>query len=148
NHYNFNDFEEIISELTDLIIPATDTPGAREANVHKFIINFANNCMSPLEKYNFGSGLEGVKTYISPSGKTFLTESREEKEKYLFDLDKSLFRFHPLQIKIQQKVVGPSFYDQIRWLTVLGFCQSRLGATEALAYDYVPGRFLSCIPLQ
>ena len=49
--------ENLISELVDVIIPATDTPGAREAKVQAYVIDYMESCSSNKEYNNFLNGL-------------------------------------------------------------------------------------------
>ena len=53
-------FENLLAELVYVIIPATETPGAKDARVQDYIIRFMESCSSNKEYYNFLSGLEDV----------------------------------------------------------------------------------------
>jgi hypothetical protein len=39
------------------------------------------------------------------------------------------------------------FVKTLKELVVLGYATSKIGATQALAYDHVPGRYRGCVPL-
>lgn len=144
---NFFDFKMIISELAEVIIPSTDTPGAKDAGVANYIINVMTNCATRYEKISFINGLERIKRFRTPTGESFLSADEDEKKKYVEDLERASAFFPPAIKRFRSKVLGASFYDQFKWLTVSGYFCSEIGATKALAYDAVPGRFLSCIAL-
>ena len=50
--------------------------------------------------------------------------------------------------KVSGKLLGDSFFMTLKKYTMIGFCTSMQGATKAMAYDYVPGKYQGCIPLQ
>ena len=47
--------------------------------------------------------------------------------------------------KVQYRLLGKSFFSILKELTVEGYCTSKLGATQALTYVYIPGSFQGCI---
>ena len=53
NRGKLKNYKDLIAELADVIIPPSDTPGAKEANVHDFIINFMESCSSNKEFNTF-----------------------------------------------------------------------------------------------
>jgi hypothetical protein len=141
--------EEIIAHLVDVIIPETDTPGARSASVHKYIINVMINCTSVNQQNKFLSGIEDLKQYaIDKYEKEFLNCSTIEKNAVLeYFANNSGYSVNILN-KINNKFLGEPFYSRLRNLTVEGYCLSKLGAMEGLAYDYIPGTYAACIPLK
>ncbi len=50
----------LISELVDVIIPPTETPGAKEAKVQDYIIDFMESCSSNKEYNTFFNGLNDL----------------------------------------------------------------------------------------
>lgn len=140
---------EIIAELAELIIPATDTPGAKAAGVHDYIINVMINCVPVHEQKKFISGLEDLEDFArSHTGKDFLKCGAEEKRTVLeHEMNHSELPYRILN-KIYNKLFGQPFYPKLRDLTIEGYCMSRLGATQGLAYDYIPSTYEACIPLR
>jgi hypothetical protein len=45
-------------------------------------------------------------------------------------------------------VAPPHFFQLMCELTYLGYYTSEIGATKALRYVHIPGRYESCIPLE
>ena len=143
--------KKLIEELAELIIPATDTPGAREAGVADYIIYAVSENLSRKEAANFTGGLREVEG-ISKSRykKSFIECSRDEKVAILMKVKKneSLIINNGLLQKAKNKFLGTSFFDMLKYLTVVGYCTSELGATKGLAYVDIPVNFEPCVPLQ
>src|ERR1700688_4523565 len=65
--------------MTDLIIPETDTPGAKAARVNEFIDVILTEWATPEERKNFLDGLAGIdKQSQSLYGKNFADASPEQ----------------------------------------------------------------------
>jgi len=139
----------LLAELVEVIIPETDTPGAKSAFVHDYVINVMINCNPLKQQRKFLSGLEDLEEYsLDKYDKDFIKCNLAEK----YDIVKyfSLHSDYSYKIlnKIDNKLFGAPFYTKLRQLTVEGYCQSQLGATKALAYDYIPQTFEACIPMK
>ena len=141
--------KDLISELADIIIPETETPGAKSAKVEEYIINVLTECNTVRQQRTFYDGLLDVENYaLKKFDQPFLKctlETRIEVVEH-FNQRGEL----PVKIlnKINRKIFGEPFYSKLRDLTVEGYCQSLSGATLGLAYDYIPGSFEACIPMQ
>jgi len=142
-------YKNLIAELAETIIPQTDTPGAKQANVQDFIINIITNCSSVPEQNTFLDGLDDVQDYCQSNfQKEFVNCSSKQKIDVLqYFEEKSLYKIGILN-KINQKLLGQPFFVKLKALTVIGYCNSLQGATEGLAYDYIPGAYQACIPIQ
>lgn len=141
-------YKDLIAELAETIIPATDTPGAKEAKVEDFIINTYIEHENPKARNKFLKGLEELQAYSqSKYNVSFQNCSLSDKIKILeYYEKKDLSIFKTLQ-KIESRLFGNSFIHEFKNLVVIGFCTSKVGATQALAYDYIPVNYQACIPL-
>lgn len=139
---------EIIAELAEIIIPATDTPGAKAAGVHDYIINVMINCKDAKNQEKFLHGIEDLEDYaLNKYNKSFLKCSQTEKVQILqYSADNGEYKNRILN-KINNKLLGQPFFPTLKGLTVQGYCTSQLGATQGLAYDYIPGTYNACIPI-
>jgi len=150
--FNINDLSGdrlLIAELVEIIIPETDTPGAKAAMVHDYVINVMINCNSAKQQRKFLSGLEDLKDYsLDHYKKDFLKCSAAEQYAVVEYFSTHTGYSYKILNKIDNKLFGAPFYTKLRQLTVEGFCQSQLGATKALAYDYIPQTFEACIPIK
>lgn len=139
---------EVLAELAELIIPATDTPGAKAAGVHDYIINVVINCNQPKEQENFLHGIESLEGYaLQNYGRDFLKCSLKQRTETLEYFDQHGEFSNRILNKINNKIFGQPFFPHLKALTIQGYCVSMLGATQGLAYDYIPGTYEACIPL-
>lgn len=136
----------LLSELVDCIIPETNTPGAKSAEVHLFVIDMLENCSSSTERRNFYKGIEELKSFcLSEYDKTFEMCNNEERFAVVARFENSGKMVSGIMGKIQKKILGESFFNLLRRYTVNGYCTSFLGATQNLRYDYIPQTFEACI---
>lgn len=141
-------YADVLAELIDVIIPATDTPGAKEAEVQSYIISFMESCSSNKEYYNFLNGLVDVEESCrNDYGVAFQECSLVQKTSVLEQLDENLDT-NSLLFKIDKKIRGRSFFTILKSLTIEGYCTSREGATQLLAYQPVPGRYQAITTIQ
>jgi hypothetical protein len=139
----------IIAELAEMIIPRTDTPGARDANVQNYIISVILNCNPVRQQHKFFYGLEDLEKYAKDQyGKEFMDCDAIQKLEVLTYSSQNAEYSSRILNKINNKFFGQSFFSKLKALTVEGYCLSMLGATQGLAYDYIPGKYEACIPLQ
>ncbi|WP_052495982.1 gluconate 2-dehydrogenase subunit 3 family protein [Pedobacter lusitanus] len=146
----FSSKHELLAELAEMIIPQTDTPGAKAANVHEYIIAVMVDCTSVKEQNKFIDGIAELEEYAAREyGKEFLKCNPAERKAVLKQMAKNSSGYsYKILNKINNKIFGKPFFLKLRELTVEGYCQSRLGATQGLAYDYIPGTFEACIPIR
>ena len=143
------DKRAIIAELAELIIPRTDTPGAKDANVQDYVIGVMTYCAGTKEQNNFLAGIQGIEDYAADKfGKDFLKCSLKEKQAALKHSARGTRFSSPALNRVSDRYLGPPFFPRFKTLVVEGFCFSKPGATQALAYDYVPGSYEACIPLK
>lgn len=139
----------IIAELADMIIPTTDTPGAKAASVELYIINVLLHCTDTAQQRIFMKGIIDLEKYsLKTFGLSFLQCTLLERHEVLKHFANEETRFHGIMIRVEKKLLGPTFFAKLRALTVEGYCVSKQGATQALAYIAVPGGFQACTSLQ
>lgn len=144
---NLNDSRELIEEIAEIIIPATNSPGAKDAKVVDYILNVLENCTKKNDINTIISGLENLERYsIKKYSNRFEKCPVQAKIAVLKHFETKGLLTNPLLNKIKQRIWGQSFFEQMKWLTVSGYCQSKLGATEGLAYVHIPIKFYSCTP--
>jgi len=148
NPGSFTSYKALIAELAETIIPRTDTPGAKDAEVEVFILKMLRDCTVLKEQHNFLKGLISVEDYtISTYNRNFVQCSKTEKIEIVRHFeDKSTYSY-PILDKIDGKLFGTPFFKKLKELTVEGYCTSQIGATKAFVYDYIPGSYDSCVPL-
>jgi hypothetical protein len=144
----FKLYQNLIDELAETIIPRTDTPGAKDAGVGRFITKMLVFCSDNRTQNIFLSGLEdlekySLKKYDRPFSKCTVTEKLAILDHFE---QKATYRFSALN-KAENKFIGIPFITNLKKLTVQGYCTSQAGVTQGLAYDYIPVHFQACIPL-
>lgn len=132
-----------LDEVGDTIIPATDTPGAKDAKIGEFMHTIVRDCYNKTDQDIFIAGMgklnEASKTM---NGKYFLESSPEERKNLLIALDKEQKEY-----TAKKKTTDPAHYFRMfKELTIWGYFTSEPGATKALRYVAVPGRYEGCIP--
>lgn len=138
NRGQLQDYLNLISELVDVIIPPTETPGAKQAKVQYYIIDFMESCSSNKEYNNFFNGLKDLQqTCLNNYSINFEDCLMEQKIEVLENLDNNSDS-NSLLTKIDNKIRGRSFFYILKSLTIEGYCTSEIGATQLLAYVPVP----------
>jgi hypothetical protein len=147
NKGQLKNYINLISELVNEIIPPTETPGAKEAKVQDYIIDFMESCSSKKEYDNFLNGLIDLQANcINTYGHSFENCLVDQKKEVLDDLDNSL-KLGSLLSKIRDRLFGRTFFNILKTLTIEGYCTSSIGATKLLAYQPIPGRYIAITKL-
>lgn len=141
--------KDIIAELAELIIPKTDTPGAKDAKVDLFIIDMILTGSDRKTQYNFINGLDELDNYaLNYYQHKFLSCDTAAKLNIMKYFEKSAGYSSVLFTKISNRLFGKSFFTILKELTVEGYCTSQAGAVQGLDYDYIPGAYIACLPLK
>ncbi len=112
----------IVERLTDLIIPADDTPGARDAGVSEFIDLMVSR--DPALQRDFRAGLSWLSLRFHKIwGKSFVTLDPGRQTTLLESLAYRK-RFRP------GEKPGRQFFNLVREYTVMGFYTSEIGLKE------------------
>ena len=114
---------EAMSEIADIIIPATDTPGARQAGVPEALDSLMVNWASNDRQAEFRSL---VGEYVAAG---VLTLPPEEKIELVRRTD------------AQKLEVWEQPYVKFKELVLTLYYLSEAGATEELRYELIPGKF-------
>jgi Gluconate 2-dehydrogenase subunit 3 len=131
----------MLEALVDTILPATDTPGARQARVQVFVDLALRDCYTPAEQQVFVTGLEALADECrTRHGRLFEACSPEDRQALLAPLDAASYA--------PDTGARGSFIRILKDLTLLGFFTSRIGATQVLAYEAVPGGYQGCLELR
>ncbi len=139
----------LIAELAETIIPRTDTPGAKDANVAAFILEMVQHGISRQEGHTFARGLDAVEDYcLAHFRRGFEACTLAEKTQTLAHFEgKGHWTNSALLAKVRNKLLGRAFFPLLRSLTVVGYCTSEVGAKQGLAYDYIPDKYQGCVSL-
>lgn len=146
---HLKDQRELISSLVETIIPETDTPGAKSAGVHDFVINMVTDCSNIQSKNKFIDGLKDLEAYCHDEfEKSYVACSEEQQNEVMSYFAKKGKPLKGIVGKAEKKFLGQSFFTTLKQYTTIGYCTSELGATEHLAYLPVPGKLVGCVDLK
>ncbi len=135
---------ETAATIAELIIPKTDTPGARDAGVPAFIDVMLADWGDDDQRQMFTSGLANVDERSRAAfGKVFIACAPDQQTEILEDLDYELAR-----LRDTKSDTSKNFFQAMKWLTLTGYYTSEVGATSELHFRVVPGRFEPCYPLE
>jgi gluconate 2-dehydrogenase gamma chain len=129
-----------VSQVAGIIIPKTDTPGAREAGVPGFIDSMVKDVYSQTERDQFMKGMQD-----------FMSAAEKEKHDPFIEWDEKeqtafVKKVHDEAIQADAK--DKPFILAMKELTVAGFFTSEIGATKVLQYEAVPGSYKGCLPIK
>jgi len=131
---------QAVAELAEGIIPATDTPGAKQALVERFIDKMLEGFLPDNEKSAFLKGIDQISQRAqSQFSKSLVDCTPEERDQIL--------SHSADEAKKAGKSGDRPFFVVLKQLTLLGFFTSEPGATQVLNYDRLPGGFDGCVPL-
>jgi hypothetical protein len=137
------DQARLVSELSDIIMPKTDTLGAKEVGVPNFIDKMLNECYKKEDQDRFLAGLASFDEEAKKAhGDIFIYLKPEEQLVFVK-------KYNEDSVKASKEKPGPkSFFLMAKELTLMGYFTSEVGATKVLQYEAVPGAYKGCIPLK
>ena len=141
----------LLDEVGETILPTTtDSPGAKAAKVGEFMNVIVTDCYSPRDQELFQAGLHRLNaTTLEEHEQYYVDLTAEEKHAFLLTLEDEARAFRkaqPPRDPAADEDPEVHYYSMIKQLTVWGYFSSEIGATQALRYVAVPGRWDPCIP--
>jgi len=155
------DHVAFLNEVADTILPTTSSPGAKAANVGQFMAVMVRDCYTPADQKTF---LEGLGKLDDASQKQFsnkfLSLTPQQRTDVLVALDKEQKDFtaqrdkdlaadmlkHKGDASYKAPETPNHYFRMVKQLTLLGYFTSEIGATKALRYIAVPGRYDGNVP--
>lgn len=155
------DQDVMVAELADTIIPTTKTPGAKAAKVNEIIDIVLKDCYREPDQKVFLEGLANTNKLSQDAyGKPFvgldasqrieiMKKLEAEAKQQKADMAKAVQNGNQQDVQVpkEQKKFTP-FFTMLKDLTLMGYFTSEVGATQALEYVAVPGRFEGCVTLK
>jgi hypothetical protein len=139
-----------LNEVGEVIIPATNTPGAKEANVGAFMSVMVRDCYDEKNQNIFMEGMRALqfKEAKAKIGKSFMEANAQERHDLISALDKEVQADKEAKKASGDKKTGNEkhYFTMMKELTLTGFFTSEVGATKALRYVAIPGRYEGCVP--
>nr|WP_229731111.1 gluconate 2-dehydrogenase subunit 3 family protein [Pseudoxanthomonas indica] len=136
----------LLDDIADTILPRTKTPGAKDAGAGAFMAQFVTDCYTAKQQTTFRAGLADIEQRAKGRFVTLKPQARTELLRAL-DLEaKALLRVPDVAGGAKGAAVTPHYFTMIKQLAIFSFFTSRAGATEALQYVAVPGRYDGDLP--
>jgi hypothetical protein len=128
--------DQLLLSAVDTIIPATDTPGAKDLKVHDFVKTMVADCYSPQDREIFVKGLAALKKLSEETnGKAFYESTPIQRAEVLKKMENS-------KDGGQKK-----FYETLKGLTIMGYMNSEYVMTNITKFKMIPGPYKACIPV-
>ena len=133
-----------LNEVGEVIIPATNTPGAKEAKVGEFMSVMVRDCYDEKNQNIFMEGMRELqfKEAKAKIGKSFMEANAQERHDLISALDKEV----QANKEAKKATNDKHYFTMMKELTLTGFFTSEVGATKALRYVAIPGRYEGCVP--
>jgi gluconate 2-dehydrogenase gamma chain len=141
----------IVSDLAEIILPKTQTPGAKDVGVPSFIDTFIKEIYSKADQEKFIADLEAFdQNCVESQSKKFSACDPTQQKQYASQIHQQAVANVGAVSEgwwNTAKVERP-FILKMKELTILGFFTSKQGATEVLQYNQSPGPYQGCVPLK
>lgn len=145
---------ETVIAMTDLIVPATDTPGAKGALVNEFIDLILTEWAIEEERANFLNGLAGVDQQSNALfGRDFVDATPAQQTALLREMDDAAMgelsravgpRSLPRNFDTQMK---GKFWVVFKGITLHGYYTSEIGFSQELKLQIIPFAQHGCMPI-
>lgn len=128
--------EQLLAELTETLIPATDTPGGKELLLHLFVLKMVDDCHTPEEQEQFTKGLSAFSNW-----------SREElgAEFAVADADRRTALLSKIDENADEDL--KQFFSITKRRAIQGYLNSQYVMTNLVKYELVPGRYNGYAPV-
>ena len=128
--------DALLGGLVNTIIPATDTPGAKELGVPAYIKVMVADCHEPEVQKIFFKGFATVENLAGEKyGKAYAGLTPEQQKEVLFALEAS------------GEKADQEFYELLKGLTIQGYMSSEYVMTNHTGFEMIPGRYHGCVPV-
>jgi gluconate 2-dehydrogenase gamma chain len=141
---------KIVAAMAEVVIPRTDTPGAVDAGVPRYIELMVANWLNEQERAIFNAGLQDIETRIPQEyGASFEQLSAAQQLAIMETLedDASDSQWYEFANVFREFISDAPFICQLKELTIWGFFTSQEGASQVLRYDPMPMDFDGNTPL-
>lgn len=139
---------DLVSQMADVILPRTGTPGALDVGVPQYIDMMVKNILEERERRAFMMGLKEVNAQaFNEFGEGFMDLPRQKQEAVLVKMESA-----EILDEIDRREKRPAdwsypFFLRFKQMTLAGYFTSKTVGMEVTNYDAVPGAYKGCIPL-
>ena len=135
--------DELVAVLAELIIPETDTPGARAARVHEFADAMLTDWYEAEESARFLEGLDDVQQRAEAAGGASFTDLSEAQQvELLTQMEEEAYQWQEAGSQGDEP-----FFFTIKSFTLFGYYTSEIGATQELRVNPM-GEYKGDVPYE
>lgn len=140
-----NEQMDMVANLTDIIIPTTDSPGAKEAKCAECMDIILGECYEKKEVDLYLQGLNDFKNkFQEETQNAWEDASPEEQVAFLTKIDEATFAKRTKEEELANHLF---FWKLTKSLVVLSYFTSEPGATKALNYLPIPQEYDPCLEI-
>jgi hypothetical protein len=131
------------NEVGEIIIPQTNTPGAKAINIGSFMAVMVKDCYDADSQKIFLTAKENInKTAQKQFGHNFIDCDIKQRTAVLNTLDAEQKVYN----RTKKKKDPNHYFRMLKELTLLGYFTSKPGCTQALRYVAIPGKYEGDVP--
>ncbi len=146
--------DDLVAHIAEMIIPETDTPGAKAARVNEFIDLILTEWAPDDDRSRFLAGLADLDARSREAyGTPFMASTADQQQEFLTRLDAEAFA--AIENGVDTGITYENgwsddlpFFGLMKQLTILGYYTSEIGATQELQWLAIPGYFDGCAPIE
>jgi len=140
--------------MSEMIIPETDTPGAKGARVNEFIDVILTEWATDEDRSHFLEGLAGVdKQSNELYGKDFVDASAAQQLALMRAMDEAVGMGtgrparHGNTVPEMDTQLRGNFFTVFKGITLHGYYTSEIGFSRELGLQIIPGAQHGCVPV-
>lgn len=132
-----------LDEVAETILPKTNTAGAKDAEVGKFMTVMVNDCYGEADQKLFHEGIKKLDAACNKQhGHSFMKAEAAHRKELLISLDKEAKDY----MKNKKKDDPNHYFLMMKQLTLLGYFTSKPGMEQNFNYQQVPGKYDGAVP--
>ena len=134
---------DLMNEIAETILPASDTPGAKAANAGSFMALMVKDCYNDKDQKIFIEGFDKLNAQCKNKfGEQFMECNPGQRTEILKKLDVEQKGYMESKKPEDQS----HYFRMMKELTIIAFFSSETGATKTLRYIAVPGKYQGDLP--
>ena len=153
------DQEKLIGDICETIIPKTDTPGAKDLNIHLFVLKMLDECYKKTDQQAIITGMAQFTDLVNKKyNQSFSDLNVKDREAVLNGIETEAKKQNPVPGKTPARSMKPqkhldanpinAFYWAIKQQTLFGYTTSQYFMTKQIVYELVPGRYNAHFPVK
>ena len=132
-----------LDEVAETILPKTNTPGAKDAELAKFMQVMVNDCYTAADQKIFHEGINKLNEACEKMHSSdFMKASTQQRTDLLTAVDKEAKDYN----KNKKKEDPNHYFTMMKQLTLQGYFTSKIALTTVIDYHAVPAKYDGAVP--